>query len=76
MAQVDLIGTNYEERIIATGYGSYICVPLLRNALEKNPGLGQEEARKVFFFFFFWFLFAYFIFGTHHLALIRLLKIR
>ena len=48
LAQVDLIGTNYEERIIATGYGSYICTPLLRNALEKNPGLGQEEARKVY----------------------------
>lgn len=47
LAQVDLIGTNYEERIIATGYGLDICTPLLRNALEKNPGLGQEEARKV-----------------------------
>jgi hypothetical protein len=41
---VDLIGTMYEDDVVATGFGNYVCLPLLRKA---GTDLSKEEARKV-----------------------------
>jgi len=41
----DLRGTNYEDETIATGYGSMIARPLLRNAYR--PDLTKAEAKKL-----------------------------
>jgi len=41
---VDLLGTSYEDNTIATGYGAYIALPLLRNVYR--PNLTEEEAKK------------------------------
>lgn len=45
LGAVDKLGTAYEDKIIATGYGAYIAVPLLRDAIEKNPNMNAEEAK-------------------------------
>eukprot|EP01137_Pigoraptor_chileana_P004048 Opistho-2@45174 len=44
---VDKLGVAYEDACIATGYGAYIAVPLLRAALEKKPTMTEAEARKL-----------------------------
>lgn len=41
---VDLIGTMYEDDVIATGFGNYVCLPLLRKA---GNNLTKDEAKKV-----------------------------
>jgi len=41
----DLRGSSFEDNIIATGYGSYIAIPLLRSAWR--PDLSREEAIKL-----------------------------
>ena len=41
---VDLIGTMYEDDVVATGFGNYVCLPLLRKA---GTDLSKEEAKKV-----------------------------
>eukprot|EP01115_Flamella_aegyptia_P007910 TRINITY_DN3284_c0_g1_i1.p1 TRINITY_DN3284_c0_g1~~TRINITY_DN3284_c0_g1_i1.p1 ORF type:complete len:227 (-),score=49.55 TRINITY_DN3284_c0_g1_i1:373-1053(-) len=41
----DLHGTTFEENTIATGFGSYLAIPLLRNAYRED--LEEDEARKV-----------------------------
>lgn len=38
LGAVDLRGTAWEAPAIATGYGAYIALPLLRDALESRPG--------------------------------------
>lgn len=45
MGTVDLLGTNYEDDHIATGYGGYLARPLLRN--EWRPDLSAEEAEAL-----------------------------
>lgn len=45
LAYVDLVGTNFESEVIATGYGLHIGLPLLRNAYRED--ITVEEARKV-----------------------------
>ena len=48
LAYVDLLGTTYTASTIATGYGAYIALPLLRTAVEgRENTLTEEEARKV-----------------------------
>ncbi|KAI0084374.1 proteasome endopeptidase complex beta subunit [Irpex rosettiformis] len=48
LAYVDLLGTTYSSSSIATGYGAYIAVPLLRNAVDgRENTLTEEEARKI-----------------------------
>lgn len=42
---VDLVGTHYESEVIATGYGEYIGLPLLRKAY--HPDIKVEEAKSV-----------------------------
>jgi len=45
LGQVELLGTQYEDDTLATGFGAHIARPLLRNAYR--PDLTEEEARKV-----------------------------
>lgn len=48
MAYVDLLGTTYTASTLATGYGAYIALPLMRSAVEgKETTLTEEEARKI-----------------------------
>lgn len=39
-----MIGTMYEDDVIATSFGNYVCLPLLRKA---GTNLTKEEAKKV-----------------------------
>merc|ERR1712014_212070 len=45
LAFVDHQGTYFEEEFIATGFGSYLAMPLLRN--EWRPNISLEEAKKL-----------------------------
>ena len=50
LGYVDLLGTKYESECIATGFGAYIALPILRRHLEKvTPAhlLEEQEARKL-----------------------------
>jgi 20S proteasome subunit beta 7 len=48
LAYVDLLGTTYSASTLATGYGSYIALPLLRKAVEGHEDeLTEDQARKV-----------------------------
>ncbi|PSR76223.1 hypothetical protein PHLCEN_2v8588 [Hermanssonia centrifuga] len=48
LAYVDLLGTTYSASTLATGYGAYIALPLLRKAVEgREHELTEEEARKI-----------------------------
>lgn len=42
---VDLYGTAYKDKVIATGYGAYIVIGNLRNA--QNDNMTEEDARKL-----------------------------
>merc|ERR1712130_429334 len=44
---VDLLGTSYEEKMIATGYGAYLSIPLMRKAFEGKDSLTEQEARAL-----------------------------
>jgi len=45
LGYVDLQGSSFEDNTIATGYGAYIAIPLLRKAYKEN--LTREEAQKI-----------------------------
>lgn len=49
LAYADLLGTTYKSPVIATGMGSAMAIPLLREATdnEKWKDLTKEDARKV-----------------------------
>lgn len=48
LAQVDLVGTHFEDNTIATGYGAYLAQPLLRKKWDEKEGkLTKEDAREV-----------------------------
>jgi 20S proteasome subunit beta 7 len=42
---VDKIGTTFEENLVATGFGSYLAIPLLRE--KYKPDLQEGEARAL-----------------------------
>jgi len=44
LGYVDLIGTAYEEDFIATGFGSYIAIPLIREKWHKDLEEGEAKA--------------------------------
>jgi len=45
---VDMLGKAYEGACIATGYGNYLAVPIMREFLEKNNGkITEAQARDV-----------------------------
>jgi 20S proteasome subunit beta 7 len=45
LGYVDLIGTAYEEDFIATGFGAYLAIPLIRE--RWSPELEEGEARSL-----------------------------
>jgi len=45
LGYVDLVGTCYQDDYVATGYGGYIALPLIRKAYR--PDLTFEEAKKL-----------------------------
>jgi 20S proteasome subunit beta 7 len=45
LGYVDLIGTAYEENFIATGFGAYLAIPLIRE--KWNPDMDESEARAL-----------------------------
>ena len=45
LGYVDLIGTAYEENFIATGFGAYIAIPLIRE--KWYPEMDEGEARAL-----------------------------
>nr|XP_056708780.1 proteasome subunit beta type-4 [Euleptes europaea] len=47
LGYVDMLGVAYEAPTLATGYGSYVAQPLMRDALEKKGTLSGEEARAL-----------------------------
>ncbi|XP_034280990.1 proteasome subunit beta type-4 [Pantherophis guttatus] len=47
LGYVDMLGVAYEASSLATGYGSYVAQPLMREALEKTPSLSQQAARAL-----------------------------
>merc|ERR1719253_1622989 len=48
LGTVDLIGTSYEDDIIATGYGGHLAIPLLREAIEAHgTNMSYDQARAV-----------------------------
>ncbi|XP_070622412.1 proteasome subunit beta type-4 [Erythrolamprus reginae] len=47
LGYVDMLGVAYEAPSLATGYGSYVAQPLMREALEKTPSLSQQAARAL-----------------------------
>jgi len=42
---VDLYGTSYTENIVATGYGAYLAIPILRNKWKE--GMEEAEAKAL-----------------------------
>lgn len=45
LGYVDLIGTSYEENFIATGFGGYLAIPLIRE--KWRPDLSEDEAKTL-----------------------------
>lgn len=44
---VDKIGVAFEGQTLATGYGSYIAQPIMRDAVEKNPKMTEADAKAL-----------------------------
>lgn len=45
---VDLLGNSYEGTCVATGYGNYLAIPLMREFLEKNNNkINEQQARDI-----------------------------
>ena len=40
----DLIGTTYEDDVVATGFGAYLAIPLLRKAATNAAQLSEDQA--------------------------------
>ncbi|XP_069692600.1 proteasome subunit beta type-4 [Periplaneta americana] len=47
LGTVDKLGTAYLDRHIATGYGAYIALPLMREEAEKKPNMTEKDAHKL-----------------------------
>ena len=47
LGYVDKIGTAFEAKEVATGFGHHLAIPMIREAREKQPNLSREDARKV-----------------------------
>ena len=43
LGTVDLIGTAFEDDLIATGFGAHLALPLMRKALDETPAHLMEE---------------------------------
>ncbi|XP_023726239.1 proteasome subunit beta type-4 [Cryptotermes secundus] len=47
LGTVDKLGTAYVDRHIATGYGAYMALPLMREEVERNPIMTKDAAQKL-----------------------------
>merc|ERR1719320_693358 len=47
LGYVDKIGVAYEADTIATGFGAYLALPLMREAVEKNKKMDEQQATKL-----------------------------
>ncbi|CAG0893702.1 unnamed protein product [Cyprideis torosa] len=47
LGYVDKLGTAFTAPQIASGFGTHLSLPILRDAAEKNPNMTAEEAQKV-----------------------------
>lgn len=47
LGSVDKLGTAVQDKVIATGYGAHIAVPLLRDGLQKKPNMDKTEAENL-----------------------------
>ena len=45
LGSVDLIGTAYEDDFLATGFGSYLAIPIMRK--KWRPDMEEGEAREL-----------------------------
>ena len=45
LSVVDKLGTSYQEKFAATGFGAHLALPLLRE--RWNPNLTKDEAKKL-----------------------------
>jgi len=45
ICSIILVGTCYEENFIATGFGAYLAIPLIRE--KWNPRMSEGEARQL-----------------------------
>jgi len=46
LATCDMMGTQFEDDIVATGFGSHMAIPLMREAFQKwGPAITEEQAR-------------------------------
>ena len=45
LATCDMMGTQYEDDMVATGYGGHLALPLMREAVEKwGSAMTEEQA--------------------------------
>ncbi|KAH9489586.1 Proteasome subunit beta type-4 [Bulinus truncatus] len=44
LGYVDKLGMSYEAPSLACGFGSYIALPIIREAMEKKPEMNKDEA--------------------------------
>uniref|UniRef100_A0A6P7G9K1 Proteasome subunit beta n=1 Tax=Diabrotica virgifera virgifera TaxID=50390 RepID=A0A6P7G9K1_DIAVI len=47
LGTVDKLGTAYTDKVICTGYGAHIALPLLRDSLDKNGALNLADAKTL-----------------------------
>lgn len=47
LGYVDKIGSAYESATVANGFGAYIALPMMRDAVEKNPNMTEAEAKDL-----------------------------
>ncbi|KAK7481470.1 hypothetical protein BaRGS_00027321, partial [Batillaria attramentaria] len=47
LGYVDKIGIAYEADTVATGFGAYIALPILRDAYEKNKKMDEKQAMEL-----------------------------
>ncbi|PSN47440.1 Proteasome subunit beta type-4 [Blattella germanica] len=47
LGTVDKLGTAYLDRHIATGFGAYLALPLMREESEKNPNMTEKDAQRM-----------------------------
>lgn len=47
LGTVDKIGNAFEDKLICTGYGAHIALPLLRDAYAANPKPTEAEAKAL-----------------------------
>lgn len=45
LGHVDLIGTAFHDNVMATGFGSYLAIPIMRK--RWHPGMSEGEARAL-----------------------------